>query len=974
MAAIKTTDRPAGRQASEPDHRPYVPDDARVREFTWGAVVLGSLLGIVFGASSLYLVLKVGMTVSASIPVAVLSITLFRVFSKAFGIRPATILENNIVQTAGSAGESIAFGVGVTMPALMILGFEMDIGRVMVVSILGGLLGILMMIPLRRAFIVKQHGKLKYPEGTACADVLIVGEQGGSSAKTVFTGFGVAFVYQFLMQGMKLWKDAPEKALTWFKGAVASIEVNPALLGVGYIIGTRISCVMAAGGVLASFVLIPMIRLFGDRLGEPIFPATTTIHNMSAEDIWKKYILYIGAGAVAAGGIISLVQALPLIIGSIRGAVADMRAARGGDGGKGLKRTSRDLPLWVVGVGSLLLVIAIWSTSYLHKLMSWIPELEVNEVGALLIVLFGFLFVTVSSRLTGEIGSSSNPISGMTVATLLFTCLVFLLWHHQRYESEPAVLRSDLLAAMSVAAVVCIAASNGGTTSQDLKTGYLVGATPRYQQLAIVIGTLTSALVIGVILVVLNNASTVYSTRQLPSLRQPLDVGKLRDVEQPRNVDDAKLYHVWHAIEGNAEGVPPGKYLVDDSGQIRYVVDPGINGELEYRDNGNKVLKFKAPKAQLMALIANGILNQKLPWALVLLGVSIAIVLELCAVPSLPFAVGVYLPMSASMPIFAGGLVRFVADRYGRTTTGKKRTESESDMSSGVLLSTGYIAGGAIAGVLIAFLSFSDTIPEFLATYQYRTVKVTGGKPFIDQIDEVAERDLGYSTTEQPKREMANEADRKNAEEELKRKKTEIEDLRWEIIALNRSMLVRFAEVKAGTTLKLPGGKRYTAQQDTTLGAAAKELLGDENDAKQLLALNSSTLARFMDVKAGTTLKLPGGKGYTAQQDTTLGAAAKELLGDENEAKQLLELNEEVVPLPKALPADSPIKVPQETWPALAAFGALALLLLLVGLGYIMRGNNSSGERTRPKSDRPNQSSDDGDSQRPSGRRDDTRV
>jgi putative OPT family oligopeptide transporter len=903
MATTKTAERPPTRQTADAEHRHYVPDDANIPEFTWSAVTLGSLLGIVFGASSLYLVLKVGMTVSASIPVAVLSITLFRVFSRLFGIRPATILENNIVQTAGSAGESIAFGVGVTMPALMILGFEMDIGRVMVVAILGGLLGILMMIPLRRAFIVKQHGKLKYPEGTACADVLIVGEQGGSSATTVFTGFGIAFVYQFLMQGMKLWKDAPERALSWFKGAVASIEVNPALLGVGYIIGTRISCVMAAGGVLASFVLIPMIRLFGDRLSEPIFPATTTIHEMSADDIWKKYILYIGAGAVAAGGIISLVQALPLIIGSIRGAVRDMRAARTGEGAKGLKRTNRDLPLWIVGIGSLALVIAIWSTSFLHKSISWIPELEVNEVGALMIVLFGFLFVTVSSRLTGEIGSSSNPISGMTVATLLLTCLVFFLWHHQQYADEPGVLRSDLLAALSVAAVVCIAASNGGTTSQDLKTGYLVGATPRSQQLAIVVGTLTSALVIGIILVALNNASTVYSARQLPRLRQPLDVGKLPEMEQPRDVDDTKVYHVWHVVEGNAEGVPPAKYLVDDAGQIRYLVDPGINGSLEYRDNGAKVLKFKAPKAQLMALIANGILRQKLPWALVLLGVSIAVVLELCSVPSLPFAVGVYLPMSSSMPIFVGGLVRFVADRFGRTSTGKKRTEAESDMSPGVLLSTGYIAGGAIAGVLIAFLSFSNTIPDMLARYQNREAAVAGGKPFNAQLDEIAAHELGDSTPEQIKNDQA-----------------EIEKLRWEMIDINRGTLAQYATVRAGTNLKLPGDKQFRVQRDETLGAVAKEVFGDET-----------------------------------------------------EAKQLLELNEGVAPPPDSLPAETRVKVPQHTLPALVAFGILALCLLLVGLGCLMRSDRgASGDKPRTKPDRLNP--DGGDSQKSAGRRDDTRL
>ena len=353
----------------QPEPKPYVPDHVPMKEFTWSAVLVGAVLGIVFGASSLYLVLKVGMTVSASIPVAVLSITLFRGLSKVFGIRRATILENNIVQTTGSAGESIAFGVGVTMPALMLLGFEMDVGRVLVVSGLGGLLGILMMIPLRRAFIVKKHHELKYPEGTACADVLIVGEKGGSSAKTVFVGFGIAFLFQFLWQGMRLFKEIPERILRFYKGANPGIETNPALLGVGYIIGTRISFVMAGGGFLASFVLIPAIRLFGEGLTSPVYPGTVPISEMSADDIWKSYVLYIGAGAVAAGGIISLFQALPLIVSSVKSGIADMRTSASGRNGVAKKRTDKDLPIWVVGAGSVFLVMAIWSTTYLHRVI-----------------------------------------------------------------------------------------------------------------------------------------------------------------------------------------------------------------------------------------------------------------------------------------------------------------------------------------------------------------------------------------------------------------------------------------------------------------------------------------------------------------------------------------------------------------------------------------------------------------------------
>ncbi len=680
-------------------HKPYVSDETTMPEFTFSAVFVGAVLGIIFGASSLYLVLKVGMTVSASIPIAVLSITLFRLFSKLTGARQTTILENNIVQTTGSAGESIAFGVGVTMPALMILGYEMDAARVLVVSSLGGLLGILMMIPLRRAFIVKQHGKLPYPEGTACADVLIVGEQGGSSARTVFTGFAVASVYKFLMSGLRLWKDAPERMMTFFKGAAVSGEVAPELLGVGYIIGTKISCVMVAGGVLASWVLIPAIKLFGEGAAAPLFPATKLIRDMSPAEIWKSYILYIGAGAVAAGGIISLFQALPTIWASLKSGIDDI--LKGGGKLHGSKtRTEDDLPNWVVVAGSALIVLAVAAT----------PSLGLGFglkglLGGLLIVLFGFLFVTVSSRLTGEIGSSSNPISGMTVATLLLTCLIFVIMSKIDPNGE-WVGKGARLTALSIAAIVCIAASNGGTTSQDLKTGYLVGGTPRNQQLSLLVGALSSALVIGVILLVLNDASTVYAKRDFPGIRAPM--GELSRTEKPRDVADAADYKVWHVGEGDVAGLPAGKYLVDDAGSVRYLVDPGINGTETQRADGSTVQKYNAPKARLMSLIIDGILTNKLPWGLVLLGVGIALVLELCLVPSLPFAVGLYLPLSSSTPIFVGGVVRWVADKW------TKKSAAEGDMSPGVLFSSGYIAGGSIAGIAVALLSLSPALVKHL--------------------------------------------------------------------------------------------------------------------------------------------------------------------------------------------------------------------------------------------------------------------
>jgi putative OPT family oligopeptide transporter len=673
--------------AEHAEHTPYVAAGVSMAESTWPAILVGAILGIIFGASSLYLVLKVGMTVSASVPIAVLSITLFRVFTPIFG-RNATILENNIVQTTGSAGESIAFGVGVTMPALLILGYDMELARVMLVACLGSLLGILMMIPLRRAFIVRQHGRLTYPEGTACADVLIVGEQGGASARNVFVGFGVAFVYAFLNVGCKLWTEVPTRMLGFFRGAAVSAEVAPALLGVGYIIGTRISCIMVAGGILAAWVLTPAIYFFGDGLSQPLFPGSKLIREMSVSEIRNAYVLYIGAGAVATGGIIAMFQAMPMIIASLRMGLSDLaarnnrtEAVRRADDGRAaaarLPRTDHDLSMKFVllGVAGLILAISI------------APALNMNPLGAALIVLFGFLFVTVSSRLVGEIGSSSNPISGMTVATLLLTCLIFLAlgWTGEGHR----------LTALSVAAIVCIAASNAGATSQDLKTGFLVGGTPRAQQLSILVGALTSAIVIGFTLLLLNDMGTVYSRKDLPTAKvDAREMSGRAAIPGLARVEDTNEYGVLQATAGEYAGIPAGKYLVDDSGTIRYYVDPAINGRLKQRDDGTDAPKYEAPKAALMALIIDGILTQKMPWALVLLGVAIALVLELAGIPSLPFAVGVYLPLSSSMPIFIGGMVRWVVGKWMR------RGATDSEMSPGVLLSSGYIAGGTIAAIV----------------------------------------------------------------------------------------------------------------------------------------------------------------------------------------------------------------------------------------------------------------------------------
>lgn len=649
--------------------RPYISDETRMREFTLRALLLGSILGIIFAASSVYLALKVGMTVSASIPIAVLSITLFKVFGK------ATILENNIVQTTGSAGESIAFGVATTMPVYLLLGQEMQILPILLIALLGGILGVLMMIPLRQGLIVKEHGKLTYPEGTACADVLIVGEEGGTNAKTVFLGFGVGALFKFLYAGLKLWLEAPTKIFNFFKGASISGEVAPELLGVGYIIGPKVACNMAAGGILSFMILIPAIKIFGENLTTPIFPSLDLIRDMSPGAIRNAYVLYIGAGAVATGGIISLIRSLPTIIHAFSSGIKTfIDSRRGVTQNHEVKRTEKDLPLSVVVFGSLGLVLAIYIAPILH----------INALSAILIILFGFFFVTVSSRITGEIGSSSNPISGMTVATLLITCLLFLAagWTGVSYRAM----------ALATAAIVCIAASNGGTISQDLKTGYLVGATPKLQQIAISIGVATSALVIGWTLFALNNAYTTIVPREYPEYQAVLS-----DDTESKKCPDGRDCWV-HYITEQKGNVPIGKYLVDSNSQIAYLVDPGIAGVVSEVD-GKPVTKLDSPKARLFSLIIDGILTRKLPWGLVMIGIMLALMMELVGVAALPFAVGLYLPVSTSIPILAGGFIRYLVDKRRKTGL------TESEFSPGVLLSSGFIAGSAIMGVLIAVLA-----------------------------------------------------------------------------------------------------------------------------------------------------------------------------------------------------------------------------------------------------------------------------
>ncbi len=780
--------------------RPYIPASAHLRELTIIPLIVGTILGIIFGASSLYLVLKVGLTVSASIPVAVISITLFRLFSK-FGMRDATILENNIVQTAGSAGESIAFGLGVTMPAIMILGFDLEITRVMLVAVLGGLLGILMMIPLRRALIVDQHGLLKYPEGTACAEVLKAAasregieekpdDEVATGGRTIFAGFGIGFLYQSAMNAFNAWKNSPEKIFgAPFKAGSISMTIEPALLGVGYVIGPRIASIMCSGGVLAYLVLIPAIKFFGESSAGIIAPGTTPIAGMSPDDIREAYVLYIGAGAVAAGGIISMVRSLPLIWHGMKSGLADLRSMHGSVGKT--PRTDQDLSMKFVIGGVIALLLVIMIAPQLH--LQW------NLLGALLIVVIGFLFVTVSSHLTGEIGSSSCPTSGMTVATLLLTCLVFLIvgWTGPAY----------FVTALSIGGIVCIASSNGGTTSQDLKTGFLVGSTPKFQQIAILAGSLASALALGPILLVLNDAYTVYvpattfqkieagatpprvQSSNLPpfqeklkpettghyrvlknekggvnsivpgleagdylvnergevvykldhnfpaNLRAPNDaeLGSPEHVKGAQANTDPQLYRSWQRAD--PAGGAAQRFLVNGQGEAVYLVDPGINGTHHTRPDGSAVTKFDAPKATLMSYIIKGILGHKLPWTLVLLGVMIAIVLEMSGIPSLAFAVGVYLPLASSTPIFVGGMIRWLVDHWLRQHKFKDHDLShdelvaEGDKSPGVLLASGYIAGGALAGIVIAIMA---GVPRLAPTNDRLAAWATAHNPFFN--------------------------------------------------------------------------------------------------------------------------------------------------------------------------------------------------------------------------------------------------
>lgn len=917
------------------DFKPYVPDEQSPPEFTIQAVVTGTCLGLIFAASSLYLVLKVGMTVSASIPVAVLSITLFRAFSRAFGFRQATILENNIVQTSGSAGESIAFGVGVTMPALLLLGFQMDPTRIMVVSVLGGILGILAMIPLRRAFIVNMHGRpgqpgtLLFPEGTACAQVLISGEKGGSSGQTVFIGFGLAFVHKFLTEGAKVLSETVAYPLKFVnRAAVLANAMASELLGVGYIIGLRTSAIMMAGAVLGYLVIIPLIFFAGALSTVPLPPGKKLISAMSIPEIRNNYLLFIGAGCVAAAGIISMFRTLPMIVRSIG---TGLSSIQGGEDTGPKRRTEDDMPLSVVLGGSLALIVAL--AVFLTAEVGIVPAVA----GAVLVVLFGFLFVTVSSRLTGEIGSSSNPISGMTVATLMLTCLIFLGlgWTGS----------TERLLALSVAAVVCIASSNGGTTAQSLKTGFLVGGTPKYMQWAILVGALVSALVIGGTLILFNQAGTVYSNlpKNLPN--HALDKEELARLKET-DAHEGKQYKVWGTqnelltkeeteggkttFEPRAETKKvaedaPGMYLVDpDTGKLAYLKDASIMGKLQERDDGTKVSReFDAPKTQVMGIIIDGVLKGRLNWSMVAMGALIAIMLELCGVSALAFAVGVYVPIQYSAPIFLGGICRWAIDAYlarqaaaeagdvANDPEAQARAEIEaikkSETSPGVLLASGYIAGGSLAGVVIAFFAFDKTLTTDLATYEHHAVITARAGTLKEQAEYFARQELGLPA----------EGDLDKGQQE------QVKELADEIVKLNKGEGVpaRYLEVPAGTELVNPDtGDTFTVDEKAPLGKLALEKMGREYKAQSLYQNPKNKRSLPNDA-----YKYP----FFLPPPSPLAALGQPAL------LYVLDREKEKLPEPEVIPEGVVLYTPKSDWPAYVAFALLIVFLLIVGAGWL---------------------------------------
>jgi putative OPT family oligopeptide transporter len=681
-----------------PAFQPFVSPNEHPREFTLRAVLLGSIFGIIFGAVTVYVGLRAGLTVAASIPIAVLSISILRIFGR------SSILENIIVQTTGNAGQSIAAGVIFTLPALIFLGFDLEYWRIFVLALIGGFLGVLFMVPLRRELIVEEHGNLKFPEGTACADVLIAGEKGGSFASRVFFGLGLGALYTFFQNEnlFGVWPGTPEFQPDFgphhvMKGASIKADATPEYLGVGYIIGPKTAGVMVAGGVLSWLVLMPLIYFFGKEVGHPIYPGTVPVELMGPSDMWKTYIRPIGAGAVAAAGVIALLKTMPTIISALASGFKKMR------GGVGAKvetlRTEKDFSMGTAMIGSALLVVIMFIFLYFKPVPGAQVTLLQNLAASVLIVVFGFLFVTVSSRIVGLIGSSANPISGMTIATLMATSAIFLVegWTTPAFGAL----------AITIGGVVCIASAEAGDTSQDLKTGFLVGSTPRLQRFAFLIGIVVSTFAIGGTLQLMNTGAQEFrAAPQAWNISAPHDsvavqkAAGLNEQFPVINADKTKtIHHKSEYVLLNALGspeLPDGKYLYSpQTGQIEVQWIPGIGSE-----------KIAAPQARLMATVISGILSRKLPWGLVLLGVCIVITVELLGIRSLAFAVGAYLSIGTTLAIFTGGVMRWLVDAAVRKAGGDP--EAEGDVSPGSLYASGLIAAGGIIGLLGVALKFYE--------------------------------------------------------------------------------------------------------------------------------------------------------------------------------------------------------------------------------------------------------------------------
>jgi putative OPT family oligopeptide transporter len=661
------TDRPWSSTAPPGEFRTYISAEETIKEFTVRAVVLGALFGLLFGAVTVYVGLRAGLTVSASIPISVLSISILRAFGR------STILENNIVQTTGSAGESLAAGVMFTIPALIFLGFgaEFTFWRIFPLALLGGWLGVLFMVPLRRQLIVKEHGNLTFPEGTACADVLVAGERGGSFAGRVFWGLGLGGVYTFLMNTVQAWTSQPESRPGWFQGASFRAAVTSEYLGVGYIIGPRVAGLLFAGGIISWLVIMPAISFYGQLAGNtPIYPSTIPIPKMTPDQIWGSYIRPMGAGAVAAAGLITLLRTLPTIISALRAGLKDVRT-EGASESPAANRIDRDVPMRVVVMGTFVIIVMMWMLLTFHPLKGAQTSWWQNLFAGVFVVVFGFLFVTVAGRISGLLGNSSNPISGMSIATLMATCAIFFVagWTAPNYQ----------VLALMIGGVVCIAAAIAGATSQDLKTGYLVGATPFWQQMGLLIGVTVSTLAIGTTLNLMNKGLEKYLPTEIPVSLQTLPPGV--KVERDSFVYHGKTYTLINSL-GSHE-IPDGEYLYDPaSKQIEFQWAQGIGSD-----------KAPAPQARLMATVISGILNQRLPWRLVLMGVALVIAVEILGVRSLAFATGSYLPLGTTAAMFAGALVRMLVE-----ATTKKKDESEA--SPGALFSSGLIAAGGVFGLL----------------------------------------------------------------------------------------------------------------------------------------------------------------------------------------------------------------------------------------------------------------------------------